>query len=96
MLSEDHLPDLKPFDVDKVPTELWGLIFEFALCEEWNGATPALIKAMRGHSRFYPECMLAWYKQKRTYILHAKNHWSFLDMPDNILATITKVKIIIE
>ncbi|PVH85778.1 hypothetical protein DL98DRAFT_583367 [Cadophora sp. DSE1049] len=89
-------PQDRKSDLDKLPAELWGMIFGYALNEEWNGTTPALIKAMRAHKRLYPECMLAWYKHQHTYVLHAKNNWSFLDMPKEVISTVKKVEVIVD
>ncbi|KAH7417395.1 hypothetical protein BKA64DRAFT_702165 [Cadophora sp. MPI-SDFR-AT-0126] len=88
--------DEKKLDLGKLPAELWGMIFGYALAEEWNGTTPSFIKAMRAHKTYYPECMLAWYNQKHTYVLHTKNNWSFLNMPEEVIATIFKVEVIID
>ncbi|KAG4435983.1 hypothetical protein IFR05_008525 [Cadophora sp. M221] len=81
---------------NKLPAEIRAMIFSHALSDEWTGKTPCLIKAIRTEEFIYDDCMTAWYKQNHTYVLHAKNSWSFLDMKPELIATITKVKIMID
>ncbi|KAH7364112.1 hypothetical protein BKA65DRAFT_472453 [Rhexocercosporidium sp. MPI-PUGE-AT-0058] len=83
-------------DFYKFPAELREMIFMEAFRDEWTGKTPALIKAVRMEDQIYAECMDAWYKQNHTYVLHAKNNWSFLDMKPHAIATIAKIKIMID
>ncbi|KAK2628198.1 hypothetical protein QTJ16_002844 [Diplocarpon rosae] len=80
----------------RLPFELRDMIWTFCLDSEWTGQMPALVKALRCDKNLHAECMRAWYKEKHTYVLHSENNWSFLDMPEKVISTITKVKIIID
>ncbi|CAL3962120.1 unnamed protein product [Diplocarpon coronariae] len=80
----------------QLPVELREMILILALGSKWTGQMPALVKALRCDKNLHAECMRIWYKEEHTYILHSKNNWSFLDMPKEIIATITRVKIIID
>ncbi|KAL2072638.1 hypothetical protein VTL71DRAFT_11981 [Oculimacula yallundae] len=81
---------------DCFPSELRVMIFKMALHEDWTGKAPALIKALRTEGNVYHDCMVAWYSQDHTYVFHAGNQWSFLDMEPAAIAQITKVKIMID
>ncbi|CZT49839.1 uncharacterized protein RSE6_10733 [Rhynchosporium secalis] len=94
--SDSSTMSRKRSDFDKLPAELRVMIFTLALGDEWNGKTPALIKALRTEENVYTACMVSWYKQDHTYTLHEKNSWSFRDMSANAISTITKVKIVID
>ncbi|KAJ5032407.1 uncharacterized protein L3040_009012 [Drepanopeziza brunnea f. sp. 'multigermtubi'] len=80
----------------KLPTELREMVFKYSLAPEWDGKMPGLIKALRSDKDLYAECIHAWRKHKHTYILSEKNNWSFLDMPKKVIATITKVRIMVD
>ncbi|PBP22623.1 hypothetical protein BUE80_DR006637 [Diplocarpon rosae] len=80
----------------RLPVELREMIWTFCLDSEWTGQMPALVKALRCDKNLHAECMRVWYKEKRTYVLHSENNWSFLDMPEEVISTITKVMIIID
>ncbi|KAH9215429.1 hypothetical protein DL95DRAFT_408606 [Leptodontidium sp. 2 PMI_412] len=95
-LLADATNGKKKSNFDKLPAELREMIFSRALSDEWTGKIPALIKAVRTEDLIYDDCIAAWYKQNHTYVLHAKNNWSFLDMKPEAIATITKVKIMID
>lgn len=72
------------------------MVFEPVLALGWDGQMPALVRALRSEKHLHAECMRIWLKQKHTYILSKENNWSFLHMSKEMIATITKLKIMVE
>lgn len=82
--------------IKSLPGELRELIFSFVLSAPWDGKTPALIAALRPEREMYGECIFVFRRHLHTYVLHCKNDWSWLDMPKEVIATIIKVRIVVE
>jgi len=78
----------------KLPPELRAEIFKPMLIN-WNGKTPALIKALRFDKKLYNEALDIVYKQN-TFTFHRKNDWSFGDMTKEAVLSIERVKVVIE
>jgi len=56
-----------------------------------NGTSPPLLKALRS-TPFYYEALEVFYKCN-TFVLGRKNQWSFLDMPESVVRTITRLQL---
>jgi hypothetical protein len=74
----------------RFPAEIRQAIFKLTV-GDWEGKTPALIKALRGDREMYLEAMEVFYKIN-TYFSSSGNNWSE-EFPDRLLPTVTKWKI---
>ena len=68
---------------------------KFGLADEWNGIVPALIKLLRPDIEIYSEAFEVFFHHKQAFLLHLGNDWSFLDMPNEMLPTISRIKILL-
>jgi len=78
-----------------LPSEIRINIFKFAMPDEWVGMSPNLVKALRSEPNLYAEAVKTFFNKDRTFILHLERTWGFQDMPDAVLATIGKIKIVL-
>jgi hypothetical protein len=78
-----------------LPYEMRIQIFKLVLAEEWNGAVPTLIKALRCEMEMYAEAIEVFNLKKR-FRLHQSNDWSFSDMPHKMLLTIGRINIVLQ
>jgi hypothetical protein len=71
------------------PAEIRAQIFWKTI--DWDGASPPLLKALRS-TPFYYEALEIFY-ECNTFVLGRKNQWSFLDMPESVVRTITRLQL---
>ena len=71
-----------------LPPELRQMIFRMVL--EWNGKTPALLKALRPDQLLYEEALHLFF-QINPYNLERKNGWSFEEIAGTKRKTVESV-----
>lgn len=67
------------------------MIFRLVLSGTWNGKIPTFIEALRG-SKIYLEAV-AVFTKTNTFKLHEGNKWSFVEMPQAAINTVTSLEI---
>ena len=85
----------RPQSLHRLPAEILEMILE--MCDfEWNGRSPALIRALRQDPKLHAEAMIIFLKQGHMFSLNRRNGWSFHEMPVELILTIKKIKIEIQ
>ena len=63
---------------------------------EWNGRSPALIRALRQDPKLHAKAMRVFLKQDHMFSLNRRNSWSLHKIPVELILTIKKIKIEIQ
>ncbi|KAL2072641.1 hypothetical protein VTL71DRAFT_11984 [Oculimacula yallundae] len=78
-----------------LPSELRIKIFQYLCCSGWTGQVPNIIKALRCDWVLYHEALEEFYRSG-VFVFCRENGWSFRDMTQQAVKTITRAGIMVE
>lgn len=79
-----------------VPVEIFDMIIDFLLPEQWAGQMPVIIKALRPIPQLYQRALGFFDKKQYSYILHQGNEWGFGDMADSVISGVRNLTIAVK